>query len=251
MEGHCMTLQGWINRSRLLGLGCVGVLILGNAAMSSEPAADDTVYMETKQPHDARYITAIARLTTCKIPRETDVHLMVPLYPPESRKHHEEGKVIMQFLMDSDSCVRKATIVQSSGYYRLDKASLDFAMNLKLAPAALRNITTFDDGRPTFPFPITWKLTPAVPYDPTDRCTGGAVCVDEAPPPEKVEVKGASPEPGYLWMPGYYVHYAKTGYQWTEGQWGAPRPGYHWRAPHWERFRSKWLFTAGGWEADR
>lgn len=39
----------------------------------------------------------------------------------------------MQLVIDSDSCVRKATILQSSGYYRLDKASLEFAMSLRLS----------------------------------------------------------------------------------------------------------------------
>jgi TonB family protein len=139
-------LQGWIN-SRLLGLVCVGVLMADNAAISNQSEAADTVYMETKQPRDTRFITSISRLTACKITRETDVHLMTPLYPLDSRKHHEEGKVIMQFVIDSDSCVRKATILQSSGYYRLDKASLDFAMNLKLPASMLRNLRPLRQNR--------------------------------------------------------------------------------------------------------
>jgi TonB family protein len=239
---------------RLLALAYVGVLIFVDAAISSEPQASDTVYLETKQARDARFITAIARLTACKITRETDVRNMVPLYPPDSRKHNEQGKVIMQFLIDSDSCVRKATILQSSGYFRLDKASLDFAMNLKFRPSMLRNIKSVDDGQPTFEFPMMWKLTPpvpSVPYIPGDRCSGGARCVEEAPPPPKVEVIGIPPEPGYIWMPGYYVHYAKTGYQWNDGQWESPRPGYHWNAPHWDQFRSKWVFVAGVWAQDK
>jgi len=167
--------------SRLLGLACVGVLIFDDVAISSEPQADDTAYMETKQPRHAHFITAITRLTACKIARETDVRQMVPLYPPESRRLHEAGKVIMQFIIDSDSCVRKAVILQSSGYFRLDKASLDFAMNLKFPRSMLSNIKTVDDGQPTFAFPMVWKLVPEVPYVPPDRCSSAARCVDEAP----------------------------------------------------------------------
>jgi TonB family protein len=238
-----------INASRLIGLACVGVLIFGDAAISSPSQADDTLYLETKKPGDTRFITTIARLTACKIDRETDVRSMVPLYPEDSKKHNEQGKVIMQLVIDSDSCVRKATILQSSGYYRLDKASLDLTMNLKFSASMLSKIKTFDDGRLTFPFPVVWTLTPSVPYVTGDRCAG-ALCVDEAPPPSKVEEAGTSPEPGYIWMPGYYVHYARTGYQWNDGQWESPRPGFHWIAPHWEQFRSKWVFTAGRWEQD-
>jgi hypothetical protein len=83
-----------------------------------------------------------------------------------------------------------------------------------------------------------------------ERCSLGATCVDEAPPPAKVEVMGTSPAPGYIWMPGYYVYYAKTGYQWDDGHWEAARPGYHWNAPYWEQMGSKWVFTPGDWERD-
>jgi TonB family protein len=237
--------------NRLLGIACVGVLLFDDTAISSQPQSDDTLYIATKQPRDTHFITAITRLTACKITRETDAHLMVPLYPQDSRKHHEEGKVIMQLIIDADFCVRKATILQSSGYYRLDKASLDFAMNLKFPPSMLGKVKTFDDGRPTFAMPMVWKLIPSVPYVPGDRCSAGATCVDEAPPPPPAEVMGTSPEPGDIWMPGYYVHYAKTGYQWNDGQWTSPRAGLHWNAPHWDQFRSKWIFTAGVWEQDK
>ncbi len=83
-----------------------------------------------------------------------------------------------------------------------------------------------------------------------ERCSLGAVCVDEAPPPPKEELMGASPAPGYIWMSGYYVHYGKTGYQWSDGHWGPARPGYHWNAPHWDQSGFKWIFTPGDWERD-
>ena len=154
----------------------------------------------------------------------------------------------MQLVFDPDWCVRKATVVQSSGFYRLDNVSLKFAMSLKLQADKFK-ITQTDDGQPTARVPIVWTLTK--PYDPRDPCTQGAKCVDEAPPPPQEEMIGTSPEPGYIWMPGYYVYYAKAGYQWNDGQWDAPRPGYHWKAPHWEHIGSKWAFTPGEWEREK
>lgn len=93
-------------------------------------------------------------------------------------------------------------------------------------------------------------VTTARALAPVERCLQGATCVDEAPPPAKVEVLGTSPAPGDIWMPGHYVYYAKTGYQWNDGHWEVPRPGYHWNAPHWEQIGSKWVFTPGDWERD-
>jgi len=224
------------------------------SASDDDPPADHTGYMETESPKNPRFITSTTRLTACTIPHDTDIRQMGMLYPQYSREHHEEGKVVMQFTLDADRCVRKATILQSSGYYRLDKASLDFAMNIKFPPATIKNITTFDDGRPTFTFPMVWKLvapTPTPPHVPGDPCANGAICVDEAPPPPKAEEYGTSPDPSYIWMPGYYSHYPKTGYEWNEGQWSEPKQGYHWIAAHWERFKSKWLFVGGHWDPDK
>jgi TonB family protein len=240
--------QTVINRSWMIASAGFGLLAgSGLAAGQDEDSqAIDPGYMETTLPQDTRFVTAVSRLTTCRIKNEVDLHKLQPRYPKESEKRHEEGKVIMQFVIDSNLCVRKASIVQSSGYFRLDKASLYFAMTMKLAPAMLKNQTSFDDGQLTFPFPITWILQKA--YVPGDLCSGSAVCVDEKPPAPLAEVRGTPPDMGDIWMPGYYVHYPKTGYQWNDGQWESPRPSYHWIAPHWDKFRSKWLFVPGGWE---
>ena len=159
----------------------------------------------------------------------------------------------MRFVIDKDACVRKASVVKSSGYFRLDKASLDFAMNLKFPPSVVAQMKKLDDDEPTVDFPMVWKLVvqPAQPaYVPGDKCSN-SLCVDEAPPPPPQDPRGEPPEPGYQWTPGYYQHYAKTGYQWNPGEWQTARPGYHWSPPHWEPFKSKWLFVPGLWEPDR
>ena len=87
-------------------------------------------------------------------------------------------------------------------------------------------------------------------HAPVERCSLGATCVDKAPPPPKEDVMGASPAPGYIWMPGYYVYYGKTDYQWNDGHWEPARPGYHWNAPRWEQIGSTWIFTPGSWKRD-
>jgi TonB family protein len=230
-------------------LACIAVLFVDDAAISSPPEDDGTQYQATQRSDYPEYLASITRLTACKIPGTGNLpHLPSELYPEQSRRQHEEGTVTVQLIFDVNSCVRKATIVQSSGHYRLDNVSLKFAMTLKFPATTTSKLRNFVDGQPTVAFPIAWKLLAPKVYA---RCSAaGAKCVDAAPPPPKMEEIGASPEPGYIWMPGYYAYYAKTGYQWNDGDWQPPRPGYHWNAPHWEHIGATWVFTPGDWERD-
>jgi len=232
--------------SRLFALTCLSALALTHTAISQDAPADNTQYMETHRPGDKQFVTSITRITACKITAIRDPRQVRPIYPPGSREHQEQGEVLMQLVIDSDYCVRKATILKTSSFARLDKAALDYVMNLKFSAELLSNIKTLDDGQLAFAFPLVWKI-----YDSADRCSTALACVDEAPPPAKIENPGTPPEPGDLWMPGYYVHYARTGYQWNDGQWEAPRPGFHWDAPRWEKYNAKWIFTAGSWQPDK
>jgi hypothetical protein len=68
-------------------------------------------------------------------------------------RQHEEGTVVMQLIFDSGWCVRKATIVKSTKYWRLDFASLQWAMNLKWTP---KKTLLTADGEPTVTIPIGW-----------------------------------------------------------------------------------------------
>ena len=224
------------------------IAISADTEAETDTGIGKTVFLEAKQPQDPRFVTGITRLTTCKLVFEMDPHYSMPPYPVESRKNREQGRVVMQFHVDADRCVRKATIVESSGFFRLDKASLDFAMSVKLPASLLSTLKTVDDGELTFKIPVVWKLLPPVRYVPGDRCANGGKCVDSPPPPDKGEAAGISPDPSYIWMPGYYSYFSKTGFQWNDGQWESPRPGFHWSAPHWEQFHSKWVFTPGMWE---
>jgi hypothetical protein len=240
--------KGNMVRASVLTFICF--LSLCDAAISDVSQADSTRYMETLRPDDTKFVTSITRITKCQIAEAHNPRELALPYPVDAQKHKEQGKALLQLIIDSDFCVRKATILLSSGYYRLDKSGLDFAMNLKFPTSMLTNFKTLDDGQLTFKMPLAWNLIVQKPYVPGDRCAYAPACFDEAPPPDLVEEPGPAPEPSDVWMPGYYAHYARTGYQWNEGHWEEARPGHHWEPPHWEKFKSKWVFDAGRWESD-
>jgi outer membrane biosynthesis protein TonB len=97
------------------------------------------------------------------------------LYPAESVQRHEEGTVVMEFIFDSGWCVRKATIVKSSKYWRLDYVSLKWAMNLRWTPKK----TLFTaDGEQMVTIPIGWgksqtKELKSVHIEPAQSSTQG------------------------------------------------------------------------------
>ena len=44
-----------------------------------------------------------------------------------------------------------------------------------------------------------------------------------APPPAQVEIIGAAPFPGAIWVPGYWEwHRVRRGYRWHHGNWRRP-----------------------------
>jgi TonB family protein len=102
----------------------------------------------TRQDSDPHFILSVMRSGTCKLRGNphTVKNIRIPweLYPPESVRLREEGTVKIKLTLDSDLCVRRATILQSSGFWRLDEISLKFVMTLKIAP--------LDDGEPTIIF---------------------------------------------------------------------------------------------------
>ena len=137
-------------------LGYIVLSLFGSAVAAAENASSATQYIVARQEGDPHFVTSITRLGDCRLPGPalTASQIRVPwqLYPNESAQRHEEGTVKMKLTLDPDSCVSKATIIQSSGFWRLDEVSLKFAMTLKIAP----NATILDDGHPTIIFPIAW-----------------------------------------------------------------------------------------------
>jgi hypothetical protein len=116
-----------------------------------------TKYLVVHQESDPHFITSVERIGPCTLrgtPLDT-AGLTVPyqIYPAESVKKHEEGSVMIQLIFGSDWCVRKATIVESTKFWRLDYVSLQWAMTIKWIP---KNTLFTSDGEPTVTIPIAW-----------------------------------------------------------------------------------------------
>src|SRR3546814_12104805 len=57
-----------------------------------------------------------------------------PRYPRESRRHHEEGIVVLALTLDLDGSVAAISVAQSSGFQRLDEAALRAVRKWRWAP---------------------------------------------------------------------------------------------------------------------
>ena len=68
------------------------------------------------------------------------------------------------------------------------------------------------------------------------------------PPPARVEVYGAPPFEGAVWIPGYWNHrYGE--WVWIPGHWERPRrPNAVWVPGHWEERGGGWIWRPGHWE---
>jgi periplasmic protein TonB len=65
-----------------------------------------------------------------------------PAYPPESRRHGEEGLVVLLVLVESDGQASDVRLEKSSGHDRLDEAAIDGAKhNFRYIPGTV-------DGKP-------------------------------------------------------------------------------------------------------
>jgi hypothetical protein len=135
----------------------------GSTAKAVASSKAETKYLVAHLEADQRFITSIERSGPCTLPGPPLVveNPKVPyqLYPTESVKQHEEGTVVMQLIFDSDWCVRKATIVKSTKFWRLDYVSLQRAMNIKWTP---KNAVLTPDGEPTVTIPIGWGASQGV-----------------------------------------------------------------------------------------
>lgn len=74
-----------------------------------------------------------------------------------------------------------------------------------------------------------------------------AVYVVRRPPPDRVEVIGVAPSPGYVWIRGYW-NWNGGDYAWTSGRWAAPERGYRrWEPGQWRHGRRGWFWVEGRW----
>jgi TonB family protein len=82
-------------------------------------------------------------------------------YPPASRRLGEQGSNVVNITLAPDGTVENVEILVSTGYPRLDAATLAGLKPGKFLPAT-------DDGKPvraTFKFRVTWVLAPAQPQN--------------------------------------------------------------------------------------
>ena len=69
-----------------------------------------------------------------------------------------------------------------------------------------------------------------------------------APPPDRYEVIGIAPTPGYVWFGGYW-EWVGGQHVWRAGHWGPGRPGYRWVGHHWvEGPHGGYHMVPGHWE---
>jgi TonB family protein len=139
----------WIKRQ--LALLGTALVFLG----ANEPTFGKDFLM-TYQDADSRFLASIERVGPCKIKSDPvpKIRFAEQLYPKESIAKHEEGTVRMEFAFDNNWCIRKATIVKSTGYWRLDQVSLGYVMTVRYKPKP--ETIKIKDGEPTMVIQLGW-----------------------------------------------------------------------------------------------
>src|SRR6266511_2518808 len=73
------------------------------------------------------------------------------------------------------------------------------------------------------------------------------ISVTVAPPPLPIYVQPPCPEPGFIWIPGYWA-WGDEGYYWIPGTWvPAPQPGYYWTPGYWGWNEGVYAWNDGYW----
>jgi hypothetical protein len=86
---------------------------------------------------------------------------------------------------------------------------------------------------------------PSYVYDP-GPAPAQEVVVQEAPPPDVVEVRPAQPFAGAVWIPGYW-HWNGARHVWVGGHYSAGRPGWAWEPHRWVRGPHGYRWAPGHW----
>lgn len=77
-----------------------------------------------------------------------------PVYPPMSKRLNEQGTVLVRVLIGVDGTAKKVELQQSSGFDRLDQASLETALKWRYVPGKPRGIPE----ETWVTIPIAWNL---------------------------------------------------------------------------------------------
>ena len=87
-------------------------------------------------------------------------------------------------------------------------------------------------------------VVPARPYYDDGYEYGPVVTVP--PPAPEVEVVGVAPDPGAIWIGGYWS-WVGGRHVWIRGRWDAPRPGYRYEPHMWQRDGRGWREAPWRW----
>ncbi|HJU21803.1 MAG TPA: hypothetical protein VJ891_04780 [Casimicrobiaceae bacterium] len=74
------------------------------------------------------------------------------------------------------------------------------------------------------------------------------VVVRFGPPPPRYEVVPV-PQPGWVWVPGYWNWNGRR-YVWVKGHRVHARRGYHWAPDRWVDRHGRWYRERGHWDRD-
>jgi hypothetical protein len=148
------TMGKWLEASplRLAVLPAAFAVVSASAAIQS----DDQVVV-SHNPADPRFITSIERVGQCHKTTSPSIGgLRIPwqIYPKQSVDEHEEGSVIVELAFDAGWCIRKATIVESTGFWRLDNVTLVYLMKVRFTPKLVS--IKQKDGEPTLVIRLGW-----------------------------------------------------------------------------------------------
>jgi protein TonB len=80
-----------------------------------------------------------------------------PSYPRESRRHHEEGTVVLALTLDTDGSVTAISVARSSGFQRLDDAALRAVRKWRWAPTTRNGQALKVKGLVEIPFILRGK----------------------------------------------------------------------------------------------
>jgi len=73
-------------------------------------------------------------------------------------------------------------------------------------------------------------------------------CVQQAPPPSQIDVRGPQPGPAMAFIPGFWS-WTGSSYNWNEGRWVPIPAGYtHWVPGRWVQNQLGWYYLRGYWE---
>lgn len=121
------------------------------------------------------------------------------------------------------------------------------ALSIALLLAACTTTRTVYVTPPPHPAPSVQQTTSVITvYEEPPMSQPAPIAIRWAPPPMLVEVPPPSPNPGSVWVGGYWTWNGT--WVWAHGRWAQPpRSGYYWVHPYYENRNGEVVFVTGYW----